>query len=59
MDIVRKRGQSFELTAKYTGVPKPTIEWFKTDDVSLRMLQSILNPNNSQALELSLFLTSL
>lgn len=34
-DIVKKVGQPFELECKYTGVPEPTIEWIRIDDVSV------------------------
>lgn len=34
-DIVKKIGQGFELECTYTGVPEPTIEWLRIDDVSL------------------------
>ena len=34
-DMVKKIGQSFQLECKYTGVPEPTIEWIRIDDVSV------------------------
>ncbi|XP_067930808.1 twitchin-like [Watersipora subatra] len=31
-DLIKKKGQSFNLTCQYSGVPQPTIEWYKMDE---------------------------
>lgn len=37
-DIIKKIGQPFELECQYSGVPEPTIEWIRVDDVRRQLV---------------------
>lgn len=34
--MIKKRGQNFELSCTYSGVPQPQVKWFKLDEVRMR-----------------------